>query len=44
MNELLPKLKDDDVLPEVFSTPSDKGVIPTIDQLLADLNEELENY
>jgi hypothetical protein len=44
MGELLPNLKDDGVLPGIFYTPSDKGVTPTVDQLLADLNEELENY
>lgn len=44
MNELLPNLKDDGVLPGIFYTPSDNGVTPTVDQLLADLNEELENY
>lgn len=44
MNELLPNLKDDGVLPGIFYTPSDKGVTPTVDQVLADLNEELKNY
>ena len=44
MGELLPNLKDDGVLPGIFYTPSDKGVTPTVDQLLADLNEELKNY
>lgn len=44
MGELLPNLKDDGVLPGIFYTPSDNGVTPTVDQLLADLNEELENY
>lgn len=44
MNELLPNLRDDGVLPGIFYTPSDNGVMPTVDQLLADLNEELENY
>ncbi|MCP4699451.1 MAG: DUF2750 domain-containing protein [Gammaproteobacteria bacterium] len=44
MGKLLPDLKDDGVLPGIFYTPSDNGVIPTVDQLLADLNEELENY
>ena len=44
MSELLPKLKADGVLPGVFGTPSKKGVTPTVDQLLADLNEELEKY
>jgi len=44
MNDLLPKLRADGILPGVFYTPSDVGVTPTIDQLLEDLNEELENY
>ena len=44
MGELLPSLKNDGVLPGIFYTPSDNGVTPTVDQLLADLNEELENY
>jgi hypothetical protein len=42
--ELLDKLEDDGVLPGVFYTPSDKGVVPTHDQLRDDLLEELENY
>ena len=44
IDQLLPKLRNDEVLPGVFYTPSDTGVTPTVDQLLADLNEELENY
>ncbi len=44
MEELLPNLKDDGVLPGIFYTPTDNGVTPTVEQLLADLNEELENY
>lgn len=44
MSELLPNLKHDDVLPGVFYTPSDRGVTPTVDQLLEDLNKELGNY
>lgn len=44
MTELLPNLKNDGVLPGIFYTPSDNGMTPTVDQLLADLNEELENY
>ncbi len=44
MGELLPNLKADNVLPGIFYTSSDNGVTPTVDQLLSDLNEELENY
>jgi hypothetical protein len=44
IGELLPSLKKDGVLPGIFYTPSDKGITPTVDKLLVDLNEELENY
>lgn len=44
MDELLPNLKKDGVLLGVFYTPSDKGVMPTVDQVLEDLRQELENY
>lgn len=44
MGVLLPKLKGDKVLPGVFFTPSSKGVTPSIDELMAALEEELENY
>ncbi len=44
MEELLPALKRDGVLPGVFYTPSDKGVTPQIEQLLADLSRELGKY
>jgi len=44
MDELLPNLKRDGVLLGVFYTPSDKGITPTIDQVLEDINHELENY
>jgi len=44
MNELLPNLKNDGVLLGVFYTPSDTGVTLTVDQVLEDLNQELENY
>ena len=42
--ELLDNLEDDDVLPGVFYTPDDKGVVPSHDQLREDLLAELENY
>lgn len=41
---LLPKLRDEGVLPGVFYTPSGKGVTPSIDTLEHDLQEELERY
>lgn len=44
VNELLPNLKNDGILPGVFYTPQDKGVTPTVDQLIEDINQELENY
>jgi Protein of unknown function (DUF2750) len=42
--ELLDNLEDDEVLPGVFYTPSDKGVVPSHDQLREDLLAELERY
>lgn len=44
LNELLPKLKRDGVVPGIFYTPSDKGITPTIDQFVNDLNEEIDQY
>lgn len=44
MDELLPKLKQDGVLPGIFFTPSEKGVTPKVDQVLDDLKKELEKY
>lgn len=44
MEELLPSLRADNILPGIFYTPSDTGVTTTIEQLLNDLNEELEQY
>ncbi len=45
MEELLPKLREDGVLPGVFFTPGDKGVTPTVEQLLEDLSSHLkESY
>ena len=41
---LLPKLKRDGVLPGVFFTPSSKGVTPSVEELKAALEAELENY
>ncbi|KSV75947.1 hypothetical protein N185_15995 [Sinorhizobium sp. GW3] len=41
---LLPKLKQDGVLPGIFFTPSSKGVTPSIDELKAALDAELERY
>ena len=44
LSELLPKLKKDGVIPGVYYTQHDKGITPTVDQFVSDLNEELEKY
>ncbi|MEQ1187758.1 MULTISPECIES: DUF2750 domain-containing protein [Acinetobacter] len=44
MNELLPTLKDDEVLIGIFYTPLNNGVTPEIEEVLNDLELELENY
>ncbi len=44
MGELLPNLAKDGVLPGVFYTPSDRGIVPSVDALLAELNAELSLY
>lgn len=44
IEELLPKLEAAGVLPAIFYTPSDKGVTPTVERLLEDINIELEKY
>ena len=44
MNELLPTLKDDEVLIGIFYTPLNNGLTPEIGQVLNDLELELENY
>lgn len=41
---LLPKLKLEGVLPGVFFTPTSKGVTPPVDELMAALQAELQNY
>ena len=44
MEVILPKLKTEGVLPGVFLTPSGQGVTPSIDELMAALEAELQNY
>lgn len=44
MEVVLPELKEEKILPGVFYTPSDKGILPPVDQLLADLQEECAKY
>ena len=34
MDELLPRLKQDDMLPGIFFTPAENGVVPSVDQLI----------
>jgi hypothetical protein len=41
---LLPKLKLEGVLPGVFFTPTSKGVTTLVDELMAALQAELQNY
>jgi len=43
VEELLPKLKSDGILPGAFYTPADKGATPGIDQLDGDLAREAGN-
>lgn len=44
LNELLPKLEQDGVLPGVFYTPNNKGLTPSVEQLRHDFEAELQNY
>lgn len=44
MDELLPKLKADGMLPGVFCAPTSRGVTPTVEQLMADIRAELGKY
>jgi hypothetical protein len=44
LDDLLPMLENDGVLPGIFYTPQDKGVTPAIDLLRSDLKSELANY
>lgn len=44
LEDLLPQLEQDRVLPGVFYTPGDKGVTPSVAQLRDDLAEELGKY
>jgi len=42
MEDLLPELNEDRIIPCIFYLPSDKGVIPSMEQLLEDLRAELQ--
>lgn len=44
MDELLPKLKTDGLLPGVFYTPANKGVTPSVDEFKSAIEAELANY
>lgn len=44
LDELLPMLERDGMLPGIFYTPTNKGVTPTIAKLLEDVHEELKQY
>ena len=44
LNELLPKLRKDGLVPGIFYTPDDRGVTPDIDQLMEDIRLELAKY
>lgn len=44
MNELLPKLKADGVLPGILPTPGGNGATPPVEDVLAALEEELQRY
>ena len=41
---LLPQLNQGGVLPGVFFTPTSKGLTPSVDELKAALDAELQNY
>lgn len=44
MEVLLPQFRDEGILPGVLPNPAGKGVTPTVDELLAALEEELQQY
>lgn len=44
LNDLLPKLERDRMMPGIFFTPQRKGVTPSVSQFRHDLDVELEKY
>lgn len=44
IEELLPKLREANIIPGIFYTPENTGVTPEIDQLIYDLQEESKKY
>jgi hypothetical protein len=43
IEELLPMLKKDGVIPSVLRSPDGKSVLPSVEDLIADLNDEMEH-
>lgn len=41
---VLPQLKDEGVIPSIFRTPEGQAAMPSVDQLLADLRNEMTRY
>jgi Protein of unknown function (DUF2750) len=44
LDDLIPKLSANRILPGIFPTPTGKGVTPSPEELATALREELENY
>jgi hypothetical protein len=44
MDKFLPRFAEDGTLPAIFFTPQKKGVTPSVQQLRADLERELDRY
>lgn len=44
MEVVLPQLKVEGTLPGILPTPASKGAMPSIDELVAALEEELQRY
>lgn len=44
LDELLPNLRDDHVLPGIFPTPDDKGITPKVDEFIQDILQKSERY
>lgn len=44
MEVVLPQLKVEGTLPGILPTPASKGAMPSIDELVAALEEELQQY
>jgi len=44
MEDLLPRLKENNVVPGIFPAPNEFSVRPCVDKLLEHLNQELTKY